>query len=86
MAQTNVNIRMDEDLKKEFEGFCSDVGMTMTTAMCLFAKTVVRRHSIPFEITNLDENGFTPDEVAEFKRRIADLRAGKGEAHKLIDI
>ena len=27
MAQTNVNIRMDEELKKQFEKFCSDVGM-----------------------------------------------------------
>lgn len=86
MAQTNVNIRMDEDLKAEFDAFCSDVGMTMTTAICLFAKTVVRRHSIPFEITNLDENGFTPAEVAELKSRIADLESGKGKEHKLIDV
>lgn len=86
MAQTNVNIRMDEDLKKEFDAFCTDVGMTMTTAICMFAKTVVRRHSIPFEITNLDENGFTPAEAAELKRRIADLEAGKGKEHKLIDV
>jgi len=25
MAQTNINIRIDEDLKKQFEKFCSDV-------------------------------------------------------------
>lgn len=86
MAQTNVNIRMDENLKAEFDAFCSDVGMTMTTAICMFAKTVVRRHSIPFEITNLDENGFTPAEAAELKSRIADLEAGKGKEHKPIDV
>ena len=38
MAQTNINIRIDEDLKKQFEAFCSDIGMTMTTAFCVFAK------------------------------------------------
>ena len=27
MAQTNINIRMDEELKKQFDNFCSDVGM-----------------------------------------------------------
>ena len=37
MAQTSVNIRMDEDLKKQFDNFCSDVGMSMTTAFCIFA-------------------------------------------------
>ena len=32
MANTNINIRMDTDLKKQFEAFCADMGMTMTTA------------------------------------------------------
>ncbi|MBD5130597.1 MAG: type II toxin-antitoxin system RelB/DinJ family antitoxin [Ruminococcaceae bacterium] len=86
MAQTSINIRIDEELKKEFDSFCSDVGMSMTTAFCLFAKTVVRRHSIPFEITNLDENGLTPAEAAELKSRVDDLKAGKGKEHKLIDV
>ena len=26
MATTNVNIRMDSDLKRQFEVFCSDMG------------------------------------------------------------
>lgn len=38
MASTNINIRMDSDLKKQFEAFCSDMGMTMTTAFNIFAK------------------------------------------------
>ena len=50
MAQTNVNIRMDEDLKREFDSLCQDLGLTMTTAFTVFAKTVVRRQRIPFEI------------------------------------
>ena len=32
MANTNINIRMDADLKRQFEAFCADMGMTMTTA------------------------------------------------------
>ena len=51
MAQTSISVRMDEDLKKQFDEFCSDVGMNMTTAFCIFAKTVVRERRIPFEIT-----------------------------------
>ena len=30
MAQTNINIRMDAELKKQFEDFCADVGIIMT--------------------------------------------------------
>ncbi len=50
MAQANVNIRMDEELKKQFVKFCDDVGMNMTTAVCVFAKAVVAQQRFPFEI------------------------------------
>ena len=48
---TNVNIRMDKELKKQFETFCNDVGMSMTTAFTIFAKKVVREYRIPFEVS-----------------------------------
>ena len=38
MAQTLVNIRMDEELKKSMERTCLDLGMNMTTAFTIFAK------------------------------------------------
>lgn len=65
MAQTSVNIRMDEDLKKDFDAFCSDVGMTMTTAFCVFAKTTVREHKIPFEIKSNVPNEETLKAIQE---------------------
>ena len=51
MAQTNINIRMDENLKKEFDGLCTDLGLTMTAAFNVFARTMVRQQRIPFEIS-----------------------------------
>ena len=36
MASTNVNIRMDSELKKQFELFCADMGMTMTDRLQYF--------------------------------------------------
>ena len=51
MAQTNVNIRMDENTKKEFNAFCNEIGISVSSAFNIFAKTVVREHRIPFEIT-----------------------------------
>ena len=50
MAQTTVNIRMDEELKKQSERLFSEFGMNMTTAFTVFAKAVVRTGKIPFEI------------------------------------
>ncbi len=84
MAQTNINIRMDEDLKKQFEAFCSDIGMTMTTAFCVFAKTAVRKQKIPFEI-GIDPF-YSANNMAHLRRGIAALNAGKGAEHELIEV
>lgn len=54
MGQTTVSIRMDEDVKKQLDEFCSKVGMNMSVAINLFAKTVIRQQRIPFDIC-LDE-------------------------------
>lgn len=37
MAQTMVNFRMDEDLKKGMEQACKEMGLSMTTAFTMFA-------------------------------------------------
>lgn len=46
----NVNIRMNAEIKKEFESFCEDMGMSMTTAINIFIRKVIRENRIPFEI------------------------------------
>lgn len=55
----NVNIRMNDDTKSKFEEFCESVGMTMTSAFNLFAKTVVNEQRIPFEIRSNKYNNLT---------------------------
>ena len=47
---TNVTIRMDEGLKKRSEALFEEMGLSMTAAITLFIKTVVRENRIPFEI------------------------------------
>lgn len=71
MAQTNINIRMDTELKKQFEAFCADVGMSMTTAFNIFAKKAVRENRIPFEV-----GGEIPNE--ETRRAIERAQKGIG--------
>ncbi len=77
MASTNINIRMDSDLKKQFEAFCSDMGMSMTTAFNIFAKKSVREYRIPFEIGGEAPNTETMEAVNEVKRMKADKTIGK---------
>ena len=52
MAQATFSVRMDETLKKQFDGLCQDFGMNASTAINVFARAVVRQRRIPFEISS----------------------------------
>ena len=77
MPNVNVNIRMDADLKRQFEAFCADMGMTMTTAFNVFARKAVREYRIPFEIGGDAPNAETTEAIQEVKRMKADPNLGK---------
>ena len=69
MAQTNINIRIDENLKKDFDTLCDDLGLTMTAAFNIFAKTMVRQQRIPFEISMDVPNAETLEAIEDVKKR-----------------
>ena len=50
MSQISMTVRMDSALKSSFDSLCSQFGMSANTAMNIFAKAVVQRGKIPFEI------------------------------------
>lgn len=50
MAQSTFSIRMEENLKRQFDALCVEFGMNATTAFNVFARAVVRERKIPFEI------------------------------------
>ena len=83
MATVNVNFRLDEDVKKNMEQACDDMGLTMSAAFTIFAKKVARERRIPFEVS---ADPFYSENNMEFMRRgIAELDAGKGSEHELIE-
>jgi len=47
---TSMTIRVDEQLKKNFDVLCDQFGLSNTAALSLFMKAVVRERRIPFEI------------------------------------
>lgn len=92
MTQANINISMDKNLKEQFEQFCSNIGMSMTTAFCIFAEATVKQQRIPFDI-EVDEEDYdpndpfySPENMERLKKAIEDLKAGKGKVHELIEV
>jgi len=82
MATAVMNIRMDSELKKQFEAFCADMGLSVTAAVTVFAKKAVREYRIPFEIGAEIPN-------AETRKAIEDAEAGiglSGPFHSVADL
>ena len=84
MSQTNVNIRMDETLKQQFDHLCNELGLNMSTAINIFAKTMVRQQKIPFEVS-LDPF-YSESNMAHLRRGIKALNSGKGVEHDIIEV
>jgi len=51
MSTTAISIRLDSDIKKQFDQLCKEFGISTNAAFNLFARTVVREQAIPFPIS-----------------------------------
>ena len=54
MAQTNVSIRVDEDVKKDAETLFAKLGLTLSAATNVFYRQAVRTQGIPFNVTAIE--------------------------------
>lgn len=85
MAQTMVNFRMDEELKKDMENICKELGMSMSTAFTIFAKKLTREKRIPFDVCI--DPFYSESNMAYLKKVLADIETGKAmlTEHDLIE-
>lgn len=51
-----INIQVDSNVKKEATMVLSELGLSMSSAINLFLKQVVKKNGIPFEVTNVVAN------------------------------
>ena len=70
MAQVSMTVRLDSQLKKQFNELCNEIGMSANTAINVFVNAAVRTRSIPFKI-DLNE----PEAENPALKRFQDFRA-----------
>ncbi len=81
-SNVNLNIRVNADTKKEFEAFCHDMGMSMTTAITLFMRKTIREYRIPFDISGDVPNQATLEAIREVEE---DLKNPKLKSYQSVD-
>lgn len=83
MAKSTISIRVDDKLKKDTEKTLDDMGMNITTAFTIFAKTLVKEQRFPFEITN--DPFYSKANQEYLAKVIKKMEENGGKIHDLID-
>lgn len=84
MAQ--INLRVDDDVKYNAERTLNDIGLSMSAAINIFLKTVIRENRIPFELSA--DPFYSKANIDELEKRVSNLRTGKStlKEHELIEV
>ena len=71
----NVNIRVEDSLKKSAETIFTELGMSMSTATNVFYRQVVRCGGIPFDLRIADPF-YSADNQARLRKTIENYTSG----------
>lgn len=82
---TQVNFRIEEDVKERAESALNDMGLTMSAAITMFLTKVGKERRIPFEITA--DPFYSESNVRYLEQIMSDVKTGKAHfgEHELIE-
>ena len=84
MAQTTLTARIDPIDKKNFEAFCSTVGLTVSSAINLSVKAVLQKQKLPFEISA--DPFYNEENLNMLRQSIKQAQSGQLASHELIEV
>lgn len=70
MSQANISIRLDSELKQNFDNLCNELGFNMSTAITMFIKATVREQGLPFALSIKDYNKEVREAITDANNNI----------------
>ena len=74
---TNLNIRIDKDLKEKAEIFFNELGLNMSSAFNIFVRQSLRQGKIPFELSIVADPFYSSSNMAVLRQSIEEANEGK---------
>lgn len=86
MIMAQISLRVDDEVKRSAERTLNDIGLSMSTAINIFLKAVVRENRIPFELSA--DPFYSKENMEILEKRVTDVKSGKStlKEHKLIEV
>ena len=87
MAETtNLNIRIDKDLKEQAEVFFSELGLNMSSAFNIFVRQSLREGKIPFELSLATDPFYSASNLIALRRSMQEAKEGRFVAKTLDEL
>ncbi|MDR1915379.1 MAG: type II toxin-antitoxin system RelB/DinJ family antitoxin [Synergistaceae bacterium] len=83
---TNLNIKIDRDLKAEADKLFNDMGMNLTTAVNVFVRQAVLERAIPFKIYRSALNAGAAASVEQRRAAMQEIRDLLADAGGDVDL
>ncbi len=74
---TTISLRFDDEMKKQLDEMCSEMGMNLTTFFMVYAKKALRDRRIPFDITAPIDPFYSENNMAQIRKADEQVRAGR---------
>ncbi|MDT3664083.1 MAG: type II toxin-antitoxin system RelB/DinJ family antitoxin [Anaerobiospirillum sp.] len=86
LDMVNLNIKVNADVKKQMEGVCNELGLSMSAAINIFIKKMVRERRIPFEVSV--DPFYSDSNIRYLEGVYRDFKEGKSHfaEHELIEV
>lgn len=85
MKGVNVTVRLDEEVKREFDAFCDNVGINITTAFNMFIRATLRARTLPFPVTDAGSNSAVIERGLLALKEVQSLAKANGTSEMTLD-
>ena len=74
---TTISLRFDDEMKKQLDEMCDEMGMNLSTFFMIYAKKALRDRCIPFEITAPVEPFYSESNLEQLKKANRQVKNGQ---------
>lgn len=76
-----INIQVDSETKKAATEILNDLGLSMSTAINIFLKQIIKTDGLPFEVKNSKPSNELLESLKQGKKILKELENGKRQGY-----
>lgn len=74
---TTVSLRFDDEMKRQLDEMCDEMGMNLTTLFMIYAKKVLRDRRIPFDIVAPIDPFYSTTNMEQLQKADQQIKSGR---------